>query len=188
MIPSLQIPRRGATQQTLHFRRWMSSPSKETPPNFPHYELRQTRFNDNDIFGHINNATYYNYMDDAVNMQLMDRGIGRKYPRFLAENGIQFYKPIAFPSTVRVGLRVVKLGSSSVTYDIGFFDNGSTNHDAAAEENNANRDDAATTLAARGKYVHVYIDEATGRPKPIPDKVRRVLELLIVEDQEEYAG
>lgn len=121
-------------------------------------------------------------MDDAVNVQLMDRGIGRMYPRFLAENGIQFYQPIAFPSTVRIGLRVVKLGTSSVTYDIGFFDNGTNNNDAVTEKSNTlNRHDA-TTLAARGKYVHVYIDEATGRPKPIPDEARRVLELLIAED------
>lgn len=135
-------------------------------------------------------------MDDAVNMQLMDRGIGLRYPRFLAENGIQFYRPIAFPSTVRVGLRVVQLGSSSVTYDVGFFDNGTkmnNEHDddddavvRTGEERssmNHRHDDATTTtLAARGKYVHVYIDEATGRPKPIPDEARRVLELLIAKD------
>ena len=133
-------------------------------------------------------------MDDAVNMQLMTQGIGINYPRFLAENGIQFYRPLAFPSKIRVGLRIVHLGRSSVTYDIGFFDHHPHDNDSGDEEkdgmiNEKEEDEDKCTsisllsdsLAARGKYVHVYVDKATGRPTPIPDKARRVLELLLVD-------
>lgn len=105
-------------------------------------------------------------MDDAVNMHLIDRGIGRDYPRFIAENGIKFFRPIQFPSKVRVGLRVVKLGSSAVTYEVGFYD----------EDDEANDEPAA-----RGKFVHVYVDEKTGRPVAIPDEARKELELLAIE-------
>jgi len=151
--------------------------SPPAPPlrhnNYPHYEIRQTRWNDTDGFGHVNNSVYYNYMDDAINVHLIERGIGRNYPRFIAENGIQFYKPIQFPSQVRVGLRVVKLGSSSVTYDVGFY---ILNDDDKTDD----------LLVARGKFVHVYVDESTGRPTTIPEEVRRVLQqLLEVSDDEE---
>jgi len=118
-------------------------------------------------------------MDDAVNMQLIHRGIGRKFPRFIAENGIQFFRPISFPSQIKVGLRVVKLGSSAVTYDVGFFEEEGTS--------TKDGDDTSTApfLAARGKFVHVYIDEATGKPQKIPEEARQVLQLLVAEDGEE---
>ena len=157
-----------------------SSPS--SVPFFPHYEIRQSRWNDNDGFGHINNSVYYQYMDDAINMQLIDRGIGAAYPRFIAENGIQYFRPISFPNNIKVGLRVVKLGTSAVTYDVGFF---------AVESNKIGTDDGKhggtqekqqKNLAARGKFVHVYIDIKTGRPVTIPDEARRVLQLLQVEE------
>ena len=120
-------------------------------------------------------------MDDAINMQLIDRGLGAAYPRFIAENGIQYFRPISFPNNIKVGLRVVKLGTSAVTYDVGFF----------AEENNDKNDkekkeqtgkQKQQKLAARGKFVHVYIDIQTGRPVTIPDEARSVLQLLQVEE------
>ena len=85
------------------------------------------------------------------------------------------------------------MGRSSVTYDIGFFDHHPHDNDSGDEEKdgmiNEKEEDKCTPkiisssnlLAARGKYVHVYIDKATGRPTPIPDKARRVLELLLVD-------
>ena len=139
--------------------------------DYPHYEVRQTRWNDNDGFGHLNNTVYYNFMDDAINLHLINRGIGRQYPRFIAENGIQFFKPISFPSDVNVGLKVIKLGSSSVTYEVGFF--------AQGEPTNG----ATGALAARGKFVHVYVDEATGRPMAIPEEARNILETLLTPTQ-----
>ena len=149
----------------FNFRFLSGARSSGSDSQYPHYEVRQTRWNDTDGFGHINNTVYYNFMDDAVNMQLIDRGIGRDYPRFIVENGIQFRKPIQFPSPVHVGLRVTHLGSSSVTYQVGFFEG-----------------DPGNDCAAIGKFVHVYIDEETGRPKNIPDEARRVLELLVVDE------
>eukprot|EP00591_Stephanopyxis_turris_P007402 CAMPEP_0195507478 /NCGR_PEP_ID=MMETSP0794_2-20130614/917_1 /TAXON_ID=515487 /ORGANISM="Stephanopyxis turris, Strain CCMP 815" /LENGTH=150 /DNA_ID=CAMNT_0040634171 /DNA_START=70 /DNA_END=522 /DNA_ORIENTATION=+ len=123
---------------------------------YPHFERRQTRFNDNDMFGHINNSVYYSIMDDAINAHLMNRGIGLEYPRFVVENGIKYTKPISYPTEIEVGLRVVKLGTSSVTYDVGIF----------------GADPGA--LAALGKFVHVYVC-GDGRPRPIDEAVRNVL-------------
>jgi acyl-CoA thioester hydrolase len=101
-------------------------------------------------------------MDDSVNMHLLDKGIGQAYPRFVAENGMKYYQPIQFPSYVDVGLRIVKLGKSSVTYDVGIF------------EENSNQ------LAAQGKFVHVYIQDE--KPHPIPEEVRQVMQPLIVDE------
>mmetsp|Transcript_16158 Transcript_16158/g.23763 ORF Transcript_16158/g.23763 Transcript_16158/m.23763 type:complete len:179 (-) Transcript_16158:93-629(-) len=162
---SLQPIRRAEAVRHNMLRRVLST-TTTSAEYYPHYEIRQTRWNDNDGFGHINNSIYYNFMDDAVNMQLIDRGIGKEYPRFIAENGIKFFRPIQFPSQVLVGLRVVKFGISSVTYDVGFFCE--NNKEAAA--------------SARGKFVHVYLDEETKRPKAIPEEARKVLQLLVLEE------
>lgn len=167
------LPGRAASTST----RWATMrvlSTKSTSPKYPHFEVRQTRWNDNDGFGHINNSIYYQYMDDAVNMQLINRGIGRRFPRFIAENGIQFFRPISFPANIKVGLRVVKLGSSAVTYDVGFFEGGTGNEEESG----------TSPLAARGKFVHVYIDETSGRPQTIPDEARKVLQQLLVADDE----
>mmetsp|Transcript_8128 Transcript_8128/g.13469 ORF Transcript_8128/g.13469 Transcript_8128/m.13469 type:complete len:198 (-) Transcript_8128:70-663(-) len=145
---------------------------------YKHFERRQTRWNDNDAFGHLNNAVYYNFMDDAVNMHLMNRGIGKKFPRFVAENGMRYFVPLAFPSDVDLGLRIVKLGTSSVTYDIGIFG-------GASSSTTSGDDDDSVVLAARGKFVHVYVCEKTGRPQPIAEEARRVLQTLLVVHEEE---
>ena len=197
MIPttrSLSVPRR-ALRHLWHASRscsraWLSSSSSTTTTtySFPHYEIRQTRFNDNDTFGHINNAVYYNYMDDAVNMHLIDRGIGRAFPRFIAENGIQFYRPLSFPSHVKVGLKVVQLGSSAVTYEIGFFEEPHAIGLNGTENTSTTTANSTDTLAARGKYVHVYVDETTGRPVTIPDEARQVLQTLVTEKEEKEHG
>ena len=147
---------------------------------YPHYEIRQTRWNDNDEFGHINNAVYYNIMDDAINMQLLNHGIDQKYPRFIAENGMQFFRSIAFPASVKVGLRVVQLGTSSVAYQVGFFER--KQQSPPGDEDDDDDDDA---LAAQGKFVHVYMDASTGRPMPIPEEARSVLRLLIPKEDDD---
>ena len=133
---------------------------------FPHVQVRQTRWNDADGFGHVNNAVYYQYMDDAINVHLFERGIGADYPRFIVQNGIRYQRELpGFPAVVRVGLAVTKIGRSSVTYRVGFF--------------SPNDDD---TAAAVGTFVHVYMDDATGVPTKIPAPARTVLQEILVED------
>ncbi|CAB9509682.1 Thioesterase superfamily protein [Seminavis robusta] len=140
-----------------------SSDARPSRAFYLHFERRQTRFNDTDLFGHINNSVYYQYMDDGVNMHLINQGYGAQYPRFVAENGMKYYKPLSFPHDVEIGLRVVQLGNKSVTYDVGLF---------SAE---------SPELAAQGKFVHVYVDTKTGRPVPIHEDVRAALAKLQVD-------
>ena len=111
----------------------------------------------------VNNAIYYQFMDDAVNMHLLAHGIGVSWPRFVASSSCRYLRPFAFPSDISVGLRIARLGSSSASYEIGLFP-------LAA-------DGEAGELAAVGTFVHVYVDQ-TGRPKAFDETVRGVLSSL----------
>lgn len=140
----------------------------ETRDAYPHILPIQTRWMDNDIYGHVNNVTYYSYFDTVVNSYLIDAGgldihdgtvVG-----FAVETTCRFFKPVAFPERLAAGLRVGKLGNSSVRYEIAIFKDG---------------DD---TAAAAGHFVHVFVDRATDRPTPVPAAIRKALEKLVVED------
>lgn len=120
-----------------------------------------TRWADNDVYGHVNNAAYYGFFDTAVNSFLIEEAgldihagavIG-----LVVETGCAYFAPLAYPETVEAGLRVARLGNSSVSYEIGLFAEG------AAEP------------AAQGYFVHVYVDRETRRPVPIPKSMRTVL-------------
>jgi acyl-CoA thioester hydrolase len=128
---------------------------------FPFMRDVPTRWMDNDAYGHVNNVEYYSYMDTAVNLHLMETGVldVQNSPAFgvVVETGCRYFQEITHPAVVQVGLRVTKLGNSSVTYQIGLFKQG--------------EDD----LAALGHFVHVYIDRETRRPVPIPDSFREAL-------------
>lgn len=125
-----------------------------------------TRWMDNDAYGHVNNVTYYSYFDTAVNEHLIHAGgldiRGAPVIGLVVETFCRFHKSLTFPDVVDVGLRVRKLGSSSVTYEIGLFRQGD--------------DDPAAT----GHFVHVWVDRATGRPTPVPPAVRTALQALLV--------
>ena len=125
-----------------------------------------TRWMDNDAYGHVNNVTYYSYFDTAVNEHLIRAGgldiRGAPAIGLVVETFCRFHKSLTFPDVVDVGLRVRKLGSSSVTYEIGLFRQGD--------------DDPAAT----GHFVHVWVDRATGRPTPVPPAVRTALQALLV--------
>ena len=125
-----------------------------------------TRWMDNDAYGHVNNVTYYSYFDTAVNEHLIRAGgleiRGAQAIGLVVETFCRFHKSLTFPDVVDVGLRVRKLGSSSVTYEIGLFRQGD--------------DDPAAT----GHFVHVWVDRATGRPTPVPPAVRTALQPLLV--------
>ena len=125
-----------------------------------------TRWMDNDAYGHVNNVTYYSYFDTAVNEHLIRAGgldiRGAPAIGLVVETFCRFHKSFTFPDVVDVGLRVRKLGSSSVTYEIGLFRQGD--------------DDPAAT----GHFVHVWVNRATGRPTPVPPAVRTALQALLV--------
>ena len=144
----------------------MSKENIETRDRYPHFLSIQTRWSDNDIYGHVNNVTYYSYFDTVVNCFLIDQGgldietdsvIG-----MAVETMCKFNKPLAYPEVLEAGLRVGKLGNSSVRYEIGIFQEG------------------AAEAAAMGHFIHVFVDRATGKPAPIPDAIRSALEQIKV--------
>ena len=123
-----------------------------------------TRWMDNDVYGHVNNVTYYAYFDTVVNEHLIrEGGLDVAHAEALGvvvETACRFHKSLAFPDVVDAGMRVVALGRSSVRYEIALFRQG---------------DDGA---AATGRFVHVWVDRETRRPVPIPAPIRAALEPL----------
>jgi acyl-CoA thioester hydrolase len=124
-----------------------------------------TRWMDNDIYGHMNNVVHYSLFDTAVNGWLIDKGVldihGGDQIGLVVETGCRYFGELAFPDTVTAGLRVARLGRSSVRYEVGLF----RNHDEQA--------------VAEGFFVHVYVDRATRRPEPLADTLRTALEDII---------
>lgn len=135
--------------------------------DYRHFRPIQTRWMDNDVFGHVNNVIYYSYFDTAVNLYLIEAGVLdiQRSPviGFVVETSCRYAKPLVFPDTVTAGLRVARLGNSSVRYEMGLF----------------RGDDAEA--AADGHFVHVYVDRTTHRPAPLPDDLRRALASLLAD-------
>ena len=134
--------------------------------DFPHFIAIPTRWMDNDVYGHVNNVTYYSYFDTAVNEHLICFG-GLDFANasavgLVAETRCTFRKALSFPDTIDAGLAVTKLGKSSVVYEIALFRQG----------------DAEP--AALGRFVHVWVDRVSQRPVPIPARIRAALEPLVV--------
>ena len=132
--------------------------------NFNHVAEIQTRWMDNDIYGHVNNVVYYSFFDTVVNDYLIAEGaldihegdvIG-----LVVETSCRYFAPIAFPDKLEGALRVAHLGNSSVRYELAIFKSG--------EE----------TAVAEGHFVHVYVDRATRRPTPLPAPFRAALQKL----------
>ena len=132
-----------------------------TRADFPHFLSIATRWMDNDAYQHVNNVVYYSYFDTAVNQFLIARGAldlhADRVVGLVVDSGCSYFSSISFPDQVHVGLRVARLGNSSVRYEIGLYRN----------------DEAAP--AAVGHFVHVYVERKSNRPVPIPDEVRAVL-------------
>ncbi|MFA7666682.1 MAG: thioesterase family protein [Burkholderiaceae bacterium] len=136
---------------------------------FPHFVSMGTRWMDNDAYGHVNNVVYYSFFDTAVNIYMLDHGVldyaQGEVIQFVVESGCRYFAPIAFPQTVAAGLRVARLGNSSVRYEIALF---------------VGDDDEA---AAFGHFVHVCVDRRTQRPVALPAPLQAALEPLVVADQ-----
>lgn len=131
---------------------------------FPAFVSLTTRWADNDIYGHMNNVVYYALFDTAVNQYLISQGVldihqGSEIA-YVVDSGCSYFQPIAFPDVVHAGLRVSKLGNSSVRYEIALYRN----------------DDPAP--AACGHFVHVYVERASQRPVSIPAATRAVLNAI----------
>lgn len=128
----------------------------------------QTRWMDNDIYGHVNNVLYYSFFDTAINQYLINEGgldiAGGDTIGLAAETHCQFLKSLSFPESVEIGLRVGKLGNSSVRYELGIF---------KADE---------TEAAANGWFVHVFVDRETRRAAAIPETLRTALARLIISE------
>ncbi len=124
-----------------------------------------TRWMDNDAYGHVNNVIYYSWIDTAVNRWLLDHGLldvtGSPVVGIVAETGCRYISQITYPDDVTVGIRIAKLGRSSVRYEVGIF---------RADERSA---------SAEAHFVHVYVDRETMRPVPIPEEVRRAMEGIL---------
>jgi len=125
-----------------------------------------TRWADNDLYGHVNNVVYYSYFDTVVNAHLIEAGALDLHAAegvigLVVETQCQYFASLAFPQRIDAGIRVGKLGRSSVRYEIGLF------ADGAAES------------AAHGHFVHVYVDRATRRPVELPAILKTTLEKLL---------
>ncbi len=146
----------------------MAEAPLERRDHYPHRLAIGTRWMDNDVYGHVNNVVYYSYFDTVINEYLIRAGgldIHRGDTIGLAiETTCRFHRPLAFPDGVDAGLRVGKLGNSSVRYEIGLF--------RAGEEE----------PAAIGHFVHVFVDRLSRRPVSIPPAIRAALARLLREN------
>jgi acyl-CoA thioester hydrolase len=125
-----------------------------TRADFRVFRPLQTRWMDNDVYGHVNNVVYYSYFDTAVNGWLMD-ATGQDIRRLpaigvVAETGCRYFSELSFPDAFDAGLRIERLGNSSIVYRVGLFRG------------------AADAACAVGRFVHVYVDAVTRRPVAIP--------------------
>jgi acyl-CoA thioester hydrolase len=142
----------------------------ETRDAYVHYQVIPTRWMDNDVYGHVNNVVYYSYFDTVVNQFLIEEGVldieASPVIGLVVETSCAYHAPITFPDRVEAGIRVARLGNSSVRYEVGLFRN----------------DDP--TPAATGHFIHVYVDRETRRPASVPDAMRAVLSRIVVPAKE----
>lgn len=139
-------------------------PSAHRRAHYRHFLPIQTRWSDNDAYGHVNNVVYYSWFDTVVNEYLIAAGaldietspvIG-----LVVETKCNYFSELAFPQRLDAGMRVARAGRSSVRYEIALF---------AAD---------AETASAQGHFIHVYVDRASRRPVPLPAALRAAVERL----------
>jgi acyl-CoA thioester hydrolase len=141
-------------------------PEPSLRKDYADYYVIQSRWMDNDVYGHMNNVVHYSLFDTAVNGWLIKHGLLDPYKGaalgLVVESGCRYFSEMAFPDIITAGLRITKIGNSSVRYEVGLFRN---------DEDRA---------SAEGFFVHVIVDAKTRRPKPIEDSARDALEALLV--------
>jgi acyl-CoA thioester hydrolase len=152
-----------------------SAPENLTSDDFPILWPVGTRWADNDMFGHLNNAVYYQLFDTAINAWI-NTGTGldpltTPALGIVAESGCRYFSELHFPQGLIVGLAVTRLGRSSVTYRLGVFRSAPAPEAAAGPQ----------PITALGHWVHVYVDRTSRKPVPIPDAIRSLLSTARVE-------
>jgi acyl-CoA thioester hydrolase len=139
----------------------MSRPHPEQRTAYRHFRRIPTRWMDNDVYGHVNNVVYYSYFDTVVNAFLIEEaGLDFESGRVIGlcvESQCRYLGPVSFPDVLDAGLRVAKIGRSSVRYEVGIF--------RAGEE----------SAVAQGHFVHVFVDRQTRRPIDLTDRMRDAL-------------
>jgi acyl-CoA thioester hydrolase len=147
----------------------MSDPTPDKPQpegraGYKAFRTIGTRWLDNDAYGHVNNVVYYSWFDTVVNAHLIEAGVldihRGETIGLVIETKCNYFAPVEFPQTVEAGLRVAKLGKSSVRYEVGLFLRGEP------------------LTVAKGHFIHVYVDRATRRPTELPAPLKKVLEAL----------
>ncbi|MBO6717714.1 MAG: acyl-CoA thioesterase [Rhizobiaceae bacterium] len=144
------------------------APARKPPSrraDYATFRTITTRWLDNDLYGHMNNVVHYSLFDTAVNGWLIEKEVldihAGEQIGLVVETGCRYHAELSFPDTVHAGIRVARLGGSSVRYEVGLF---------------RNDDD---TAAAEGFFIHVYVDRQTRRPMPLNDRLRAALETLV---------
>lgn len=134
--------------------------------HYKHFLPLQTRWADNDIYGHVNNVAYYGYFDTIVNEYLISAGAldihGGAVIGLVVETGCRYFSPLSFPQKLEGALRVAHVGNSSVRYEIAIFR------------------ESESAPAAEGHFTHVYVDRKTRRPVTLPEDLRKALEKISV--------
>ncbi len=142
-----------------------AKPQPEGREAFRTYRTINTRWMDNDAYGHVNNVVYYSWFDTVVNAHLIEQGVLDIHEGgtigLVIETQCNYFAPIEFPQTVEAGLRVARLGNSSVRYEVGLFIQGQAQ------------------TAAKGHFIHVYVDRKTRKPVALPTPLKSVLEKLL---------
>lgn len=142
----------------------MAAPNPHLRSDYKYLQPITTRWHDNDLYGHVNNVTYYSFFDSAVNTYLIEQGgldiheggvVG-----FVVSSSCDYFASIAFPDRIEIGLRVGKLGNSSVQYELAVFKDG------------------VEDACAAGRFVHVFVDRQNNRPVAIPADLREALARL----------
>jgi acyl-CoA thioester hydrolase len=144
------------------------APDQLTSSDFPVLWPVGTRWADNDMFGHLNNAVYYQLFDTAINAWItLGTGLDPTTVPALgvvAESGCRYFSELQFPQNLEVGLAVTRLGRSSVTYRLGVFQSAAGSGEGQPRP-----------VTALGHWVHVYVDRTSRKPIPIPDPIRSLL-------------
>ena len=134
--------------------------------DYRHFQEITTRWSDNDAYGHVNNVVYYSWFDTVVNTFLIHNDVldveHSPVIGLVIETQCNYFASVAFPEPVSAGIRVGKLGNSSVRYEVGIFRAGEA------------------SAAAQGHFVHVYVDRVTRKPSVIPDAMRALLQTILV--------
>jgi acyl-CoA thioester hydrolase len=143
----------------------LTKPQPESRSAYRIFQSITTRWMDNDVYGHINNVVYYSWFDTAVNSYLIQQGVldieHGDAIGLVIETQCNYFASLAFPQRVEAGIRVAHIGNSSVRYEVGLFAQGEP------------------SSAAKGHFVHVYVDRQSRRPVPLSEPFRRILESLL---------